>query len=200
VTARAGWAAAREAVASHFGPVDVLVNNAGIGPDLKTLDQTAPDYFDRMIAIKLVGTFNGIREFVPGMKARRKGHVVNTASMAGLTAMPRLGPYTAAKFGVVGMSEVLAAELQEHGVGVSVLCPGLVATRLRETSARAGVEQEMRSSPATAGGIDPAIVGDLVVEAIRQGHLHIVTHGGRADLAEKRMNQVLSAFERAPVR
>ena len=198
VTDRAGWAAARARVEAELGPVDVLVNNAGIGPDLKPLDETAPGYFDRMIAIKLTGTYNGIHEFVPGMKARRRGHVVNTASMAGLVASPRLGPYTAAKFAVVGMSEVLAAELKDHGIGVSVLCPGLIATRLGETSVRAGVDRPAGQS--TAAGLDPAIVGDLVIDAIRHNHLHIVTHREYAKGVERRMAQVLDAFARVPVR
>jgi NAD(P)-dependent dehydrogenase (short-subunit alcohol dehydrogenase family) len=202
VTDRAGWAAARATVEAKFGPVDVLVNNAGIGPDLKPLDEAAPAYFDLMIAIKLTGTFNGIHEFVPGMKARGRGHVVNTASMAGLTAMPRLGPYTAAKFGVVGLTEVLAAELAEHGVGASVLCPGLIATRLGETSARAGLDRPPQlAAPAGApAGLDPAIVGDLVIDAIRHNHLHIVTHREYGKGVARRMDKVLEAFERVPMR
>jgi NAD(P)-dependent dehydrogenase (short-subunit alcohol dehydrogenase family) len=199
VSDRTAWSAAREEAERQFGPVDVLVNNAGIGPSLHRLDEMDPARFDRMMAIKLTGTFNGIHEFVPGMRARRKGHVVNTASMAGLTASPLLGEYTAAKFAVVGLSEVLAQELREDGVGVSVLCPGLVATRLGETSVRAGVRPAERPH-GDDRGIDAAIVGDLVVEAIRDNRLHVVTHGEHRTFVERRMSRVLGAFDGIPQR
>jgi len=202
VADRSGWAAAREPIEHRLGPVDILVNNAGIGPDLKPLADTDPAYFDRMVAIKLTGTFNGVHTFVPGMRERRRGHVVNTASMAGLIASARLGPYTAAKFAVVGLSEVLRAELAEFGVGVSVLCPGLTATRLMETSARAGVDQPSgnpaRTSPQS--GIDPAVVGELVIDGIRHNRSHIVTHAEYADAASRRFEPILAAFDRVPVR
>jgi NAD(P)-dependent dehydrogenase (short-subunit alcohol dehydrogenase family) len=200
VTDREGWARARSLAEARFGPVDVLVNNAGIGADLKPLTDVSPGYFDRMIAIKLTGTFNGIHTFVPGMRERRRGHVVNTASMAGLIASARLGPYTAAKFGVVGLSEVLRAELEDHGVGVSVLCPGLIATRLGETSSRAGVDRAEVENAIRGKGIDPAIVGELVVEGIRHNRSHIVTHAEYVDAVKRRMVPVFAAFDRVPVR
>ncbi|MET0249362.1 MAG: SDR family oxidoreductase [Sphingobium sp.] len=197
VTDRAGWAAARAAVEARFGPVDILVNNAGIGPDLNRLDEMSAEHFDRLVAIKLTGSWNGIWEFVPGLRARRRGHVVNTASMAGLTAMARLGAYTAAKFAIVGMSEVLRAELEPDGVGVSVLCPGLIATRLGETSARAGVARasDMTGGDAAAQGMDPARVGDLVIAGIAANRMHIITHPDRRDAVEARMRSVLEAFD-----
>lgn len=195
VTDRAGWAAARAEVEARLGPVDILVNNAGIGPDFKSLADTDPAVFDRLLAIKLGGSFNGIHTFVPGMRERRRGHVVNTASMAGLMTIPNLGPYTTAKFGLVGMSEVLATELAEYGVGVSVLCPGLFATRLRETTGRAGIVP-VAPLQSTGDGEDPARVGDLVVDGIRGNHLHIITHGDRDGPVRERSDKVLAAFAR----
>jgi len=199
---RSGWARARLMVEERFGPVHVLVNNAGIGPDFNQLDEMPPRHFDQMIEVKLTGTFNGIHEFVPGMRARRRGHVVNTASMAGLVSNAKMGAYTAAMFGVVGMSEVLAAELAPDGVGVSVLCPGRIVTRLTETNLRAGVEQKpifakaiTENSPAP---MEASVVGDLVIEAIRGNHLHVVTHGNRIGEVERRVAPVLEAFSRAP--
>lgn len=197
VTDRAAWEAAKATVEAAFGPVDILVNNAGIGPDGRELADMRPESFDRLLAIKVTGTFNGVHTFAAGMSERGAGHVVNTASMAGLTASARLGAYTSAMFAVVGMSEVLAAELRPHGVGVSVLCPGLVATRLRETTIASG--NEILSSPASAGapvaGIDPLIVADLVLEGIRKGKLHIVTHGEYRDVVASRMARVVAAFD-----
>ena len=195
VTDRAGWASAQTAVEIRFGPVDILINNAGIGPDLNTLDSMPPEVFDLMIAIKLTGTFNGIHTFVPGMKARGRGHVVNTASMAGLIASAKLGAYTAAKFAVVGLTEVLRAEMAGSGVSASVLCPGLVATNLGATTARAGV-QRTRAGPSMSGGIDPAIVGGLVIEALREDWLHIVTHGEYRRFVAERAERLFAAFDR----
>lgn len=194
VADRGAWAAARDTVEQALGPVSILVNNAGIGPSLEPLDTADPAHFDRMIAIKITGTFNGIQCFVPGMRARGVGHVVNTASMAGLIASARLGPYTASKFAVVGMSEVLRAELEDAGIGVSVLCPGLVSTNL-------GSERRVRSgTPAISGGIDAAIVGTLVIDAIRNNRAHIVTHGEYLPVVSERAERILGAFDLAPIR
>ncbi len=196
VTDRDAWSQARDAVEADVGPVDILVNNAGIGPDLNRLAEMPPEHFDRLVAIKLSGTFNGIHTFVPGMRGRRRGHVVNTASMAGLTASPRLGAYTAAKFGVVGLSEVLRAELAEDGIGVSVLCPGLVATRLAETSELAGV-RKAAPTPSAQGGIDPMQVARQVVAAIREDRPYVITHAEHRPFVERRMNRILAAFDDA---
>jgi NAD(P)-dependent dehydrogenase (short-subunit alcohol dehydrogenase family) len=194
VTDRAGWDRMKTTVESAFGPVDILVNNAGIGPDLNHLDEMPPAHFDRLVAIKLTGTFNGIQTFVPDMRARRRGHVVNTASMAGLVATARLGAYTAAKFGVVGMSETLRLELADVGVGVSVLCPGLVATRLAETTARAGISRVSSVAP-SGEAMDPDRVGAMVVEAIATNRPYIITHPDRRELVALRMTAIVGAFD-----
>lgn len=203
VTDRAGWSGARAAVESRLGPVDILVNNAGIGPSFDRLDEMAYDTFDRMVAIKLGGTFAGIHEFVPGMRERRRGHVVNTTSMAGISAKPRLGAYTSAMFGVVGMSEVLAAELAEDGIGVTILCPGRVATRIEETSTIAGVRRSPTFTVPTGAAfptqkVDPAVVGELTLDAIRGNHLYVATHASRLAEAEGRMEPIREGFARAP--
>lgn len=197
---RDGWAAARGAVEARFGPVGILVNNAGIGPDGHALVDMAPVAFDRVIAIKLTGTFNGIATFGAEMRARGQGHIVNTASMAGLIAGAQLGAYTASKFAVVGLSEVLRAEMAPYGIGVSVLCPGLVRTNLGATTAAAGSDRVHASDQTTDAGIDPAIVGALVIDGIRSNKLHIVTHGDYRGHVERRMARVLGAFDRIPVR
>jgi NAD(P)-dependent dehydrogenase (short-subunit alcohol dehydrogenase family) len=201
---RDGWAAARIAVEERFGPVDILVNNAGIGPDGYPLADMDPTAFDRVIAIKLTGTFNGVATFGAGMRARGDSHIVNTASMAGLIALPNLGAYTASKFAVVGLSEVLREEMAPHGVGVSVLCPGLVRTNLGETTTSAGSERihavPVDSPAATDRGIDPAVVGKIVIEAMRENRLHIVTHGDYREQVAARMDRVVGAFDGVPVR
>ncbi|MET0376217.1 MAG: SDR family oxidoreductase [Rhizorhabdus sp.] len=197
---RDGWAAARVAVEQRFGPVDILVNNAGIGPDGHNLADMQPESFDRLVGIKLTGTFNGISTFAAGMRDRGEGHIVNTSSMAGLIAMAPLGAYCASKFAVVGLSEVLRAEMAPHGVGVSVLCPGLVRSNLAETTIAAGSDRKMTGGTSTAAGIDPMIVGELVIEAICANRLYIPTHGDYRDLVAKRMDRIVQAFDTVPVR
>lgn len=195
VTDRDAWAAAQARVEARFGPVDILVNNAGIGPDGYRLDEMSPEGFDRVIRINLTGVFNGVHMFAAGMRARGAGHIVNVASMAGLTASPRLGAYTAAKFGVVGLTEVLRAELAPAGVGASVLCPGLVTTRLAETTLAAGSARKDMPTSLSGSGIDPSHVGAAVVAAIRADRLYIVTHGEYRDTVAGRMAAMVGAFD-----
>jgi len=195
VTDRAGWAVAKERVEAEFGPVEILVNNAGVAPTTGSLADMTPESFDRMIDIKLGGTFNGIHTFAADMRERGEGHVVNTASMAGLMAIPGLGAYTASKFGVVGLSEVLWAEMKRHGVGVSVLCPGLVRTNLATNHPDRPADAEPVAMDA---GIDPSIVGRQVVDAIRADELYVITHGETRPMVAERVDRLLAAFDRAP--
>ncbi len=195
VTDRAGWALAKERVESQFGTVEILVNNAGIAPTTGPLADMAPESFDRMIDIKLGGTFNGIHTFAAGMRNRGAGHIVNTASMAGLMAIPGLGAYTASKFGVVGLSEVLYAEMARYGVGVSVLCPGLVRTNLATNHPDRPADADPVAMDA---GIDPATVGEQVVASIRANELYIITHGEHRPLVAERVDRLVAAFDAAP--
>src|SRR5688572_4540235 len=108
---RVAWASAKAEAEADFGPVDILVNNAGIAPIGRELADEAPDTFDLVIEVNLTGVFNGIATFAPGLRARGRGHIVNTASLAGLIVnTPGFGTYAIAKFGVVGMSEQLRVE------------------------------------------------------------------------------------------
>jgi len=195
---RDGWQDARHAAEEAFGPVEILVNNAGVGPDLTELADMVPENFERLVSIKLIGTFNGIHTFGAAMRDRGEGHIVNTASMAGLVATARLGAYTASKFAVVGMTEVLRAEMEPHGVGVSVLCPGLVRTNLGSDNAPSGRPIDL--PPGVDAGIDPALVGAQVVEAIRADELYIITHGERGPMVAERAARIQRAFDAAPKR
>lgn len=194
---RAAWELARVAAELRFGPVDVLVNNAGIGPDGRTLADADPDAFDRIVAIDLTSVFNGILTFARPMRERGCGHIVNNASLAGLTAFPKVGPYCAVKFGVVGMSEALRQEMEPFGVGVTLLCPGQVATRLRETTLAAGSD----ASPDLLGeepvGTDPQEIGDMVVEAIRANQFYLLPHDGLRHRVEARHAQIDAAWQDA---
>ena len=195
---RAALGEAKEATEKAFGPVEILFNNAGVAPGPDELADMSPEEFDLRVSIMLTGVFNGIHTFAAGMRDRGEGHIVNTASMAGLVASPRLGAYTTAKFGVVGLSEVLRAEMDRHGVGVSVLCPGLVRTNiglhgLSESEADAG-------RAIMAQGLDPSIVGGQVLDAIRRNELYIITHGEYGASVAERAARLQGAFDTAPVR
>jgi NAD(P)-dependent dehydrogenase (short-subunit alcohol dehydrogenase family) len=192
------WKAAKAEAEARFGPVDILVNNAGIGPDGRPLAQMEPESFDRLIAISLTGVFNGVWAFAGEMQARGRGHIVNVASMAGVMINPTIGAYTTAKFGVMGLSETLRVELKDSGVGVSILCPGRIETRLSETTRAAGSEHPGGSSSVSAKALDAGFVGDLVVDAIRNNELYILTHGEYAKYVNRRGEALAAAFARTP--
>ncbi|GAA1252870.1 SDR family NAD(P)-dependent oxidoreductase [Oryzihumus leptocrescens] len=125
------------------GPVDVMVNNAGIalGGLLEELDER---HWDRALAVNLGGVVNGVRAVYPHMSARRGGHILNTASLAGLIPAPAMLPYTTTKHAVVGLSTGLRAEAAALGIGVTVLCPGFVDTPL--------LDEVYEAPPSIAGG------------------------------------------------
>ena len=122
--------AAAEEVRAAMGPVSVLVNNAGIAAGGYFLD-TSYESWSEILAVNLLGVVHSCRAFVPAMAAGGQGgHVVNIASMLGYTGVRGAGAYCTSKFGVVGFSESLRAELSDHGVGVSAICPGMVRTNI----------------------------------------------------------------------
>ena len=174
---RHGWAEAKRESEARFGPVDVLVNNAGIGPDGHEITEMRPESFDMTIAINLVAVFNGIHAFAGDMKSRRSGHIVNTASMNGVIAgMARYGAYAASKHGVVGLSEALRAELEPFGIGVSVLCPGPVLSDMPETSRLLGNDAPAKRWPDGTIGMEPILAGRIVLRSIELNLSHILTH------------------------
>ena len=167
----------------RFGTVHVVCNNAGVGPLAAIADLTMADWH-WIIGVNLYGVIHGVQTFLPVLQANEDGgHIVNTASMAGLVAPPRLGAYSVTKFGVVALTEVLAAELAQTGskVGVSVLCPGVVRTNI-------GTSSRNRPAHLAGGGlkdvdiarednplyrwISPQEAGGAAVRAIKRGDLY----------------------------
>jgi len=134
VTSDADWADAREWVSSRWGGLDVLVNNAGIATGGR-IDVVSLAEWQGVIDINLLGVVRGCRSFVPMMKAQESGHIVNTASLAGLVHPPAMASYTAVKAGVVAISETLSYELAPWNIDVSAICPGFFRTNLASSLA-----------------------------------------------------------------
>ena len=111
---------------------DVLVNCAGIGI-MAEIENTTPEEWHRIIGVNLLGPINCVAAFLPGMKLNGRGHIVNIASAAGLSALPTLGAYSTTKFGLVGYSETLAAECAPHRINVTTVCPGTTVTPILDS-------------------------------------------------------------------
>lgn len=193
---REGWARIKAEAEGRFGPVDVLANNAGIGPDGMGFADIAPESFDRIVGINLVGVFNGVHMFAADMRARGKGHIVNTSSVAGLfAAAPGTSAYGAAKFGVTAMSEALRVELAPHGVGVSVVCPGFVATNIIGNTARiSGVASDYDGGGFPPDAMTPAAAGEIVARGIEADDLYVLTHPKMWPMVEGRHQAIEAAF------
>jgi NAD(P)-dependent dehydrogenase (short-subunit alcohol dehydrogenase family) len=206
VTDRAGMAAAADESERVFGKVHVLVNNAGVGIQGPFSGITYADW-DFGLAVNLGGVINGLQTFLPRMRAHGEGgHVVNTASLAALVPMPApFVIYVAAKAAVVTISETIRAELMEQNIGVSVLCPGPIRTNIHELSKNRppqfGVGDAFRLAEQSGttrvpfpSMMEPSEVGALVLKAIRNDELYIITHGEWRPGAEARHAAILAAM------
>ncbi|MDT0200907.1 SDR family NAD(P)-dependent oxidoreductase [Nocardioides sp. AE5] len=193
-------------VESKLGPVSLLFNNAGVTGGESTAKMTYESW-DWMLDINLGGVINGVQTFMPRMIERGEGgHIVNTASGAGLVVIGAGVMYSAAKFGVVGMSEALWHGLSKYGIGVSILCPGYVSTGIVDNSIafRTG-DDGTDPAPDTAkrensrhsieGGVSPDFVGDIVLNAIKGKHLYVYTDRMIEPYLEERHKMLTSAFE-----
>jgi NAD(P)-dependent dehydrogenase (short-subunit alcohol dehydrogenase family) len=172
----------------RFGGAHVLCNNAGVALAAPIWEHTLEDW-RWLLGVNLWGVVHGVRTFVPLMlEAKTPGHVVNTASVAGLTSAPGLGAYNVSKHAVVTLSETLAKDLELAGapIKVSVLCPGFVNTRIldsaRNRPADLGSERERPSElegvvrSLIAAGMPPAEVASHVVRAIEEERFYVLTH------------------------
>jgi len=131
ITVEAGWAAAVEAATSAFGGIDVLINNAGI-IRVKPLVETTLEEFHKVLETDLVGAFLGMKAVFGTMRARGGGSIVNFSSVQGLEGRDRMSAYTAAKFGVRGLTKTAAIEFGAHGIRVNTLFPGPTKTKMTE--------------------------------------------------------------------
>ncbi len=202
VTDREAFAAARDAAIDRFGGVQLLFNNAGVNASAPFHELSYADW-DWVMGVNLGGVINGMVTLLPELiRHGADSHVVNTASMGGLVGLRALGPYNASKFGVVGLSECLRNDMAdaETGVGVSVLCPGIVKTSLgtseRNRPAELGGGAPAEPTPAsraTESGMDPQELGRRVLSAVEEERFFIATHPEFRDLVVARNRAVDAA-------
>lgn len=204
-------AALAEKTIEAFGAVHLLCNNAGVATNGTVWESSLTDW-EWVLGVNLWGVIHSVRIFVPIMLAQdTECHVVNTASMSGLISFPRGSVYAVSKHGVVTLSEALHHELAELGgkVKVSVLCPGLVQTRIVDCARNRPERLASRTSmgPVEAAGwetlrqqmqtaMPPAQVADMVFQAIREERFYILTHPEGKDSIRTRMEDILQ--ERNP--
>jgi NAD(P)-dependent dehydrogenase (short-subunit alcohol dehydrogenase family) len=142
---------------ARFGRIDVLVNNAAAphGADRRLVWEVPEEAWDLVLDVNLKGTFLMSRAVIPHMLSRRSGRIVNMASVSGKRGTPRRGADTASKFGVIGLTQVLAQELAAHGITVNAICPGSVDTSRRESTSRRERALAERDPGAPALGLPP---------------------------------------------
>ncbi|RED16352.1 short-subunit dehydrogenase [Parasphingopyxis lamellibrachiae] len=182
-----------QACYDRFRGCDYLINNAGIAI-YKPLVDTSEEDWNRVIGVNLLGIANGISAFMPRMTAAQtSGHIVNIASMAGLLPLEGFGIYVATKFAVVGLSEVLAKELDSTRISVTVACPGWIATAIQPTDPDA---PQPSFPPELSRVIAPGEAARIILDAMLAKRLHAPTHPEWRDTVAARSETVVEAFER----
>jgi NAD(P)-dependent dehydrogenase (short-subunit alcohol dehydrogenase family) len=195
---------------AHFGRADIVFTNAGVAVSGPTAEMSHADW-EWLMAVNMWGPIHGVEAFVPRMiEAGNGGHVLFTASFAGLVPNVGLGPYCVTKYGVVALAEVLYRELREHGIGVSVLCPMRVATNIgtsernRPTEyggpeATHPVPDQDEANPDLAGRVLPVEeVAAQVAASVYTNRLYIVPHGESRAMVRRRFERIDAAFEEVP--
>jgi NAD(P)-dependent dehydrogenase (short-subunit alcohol dehydrogenase family) len=201
--------AAGHAALQKFGALHIAVNNAGVAMHGTPVEAVTLQEWDWVIGVNVKGVINGIRTFVPMIRAHGEpGHVVNTGSMSSLFVRPNRnqGAYAMTKYAVLALSEALEQELQDTPIGVSILCPGGVDTAIFNSAAtrpdRFGgsyqrPQQEALKSAFATGMLAPETVGRRVLQAIRDNEFYILTHTNERNAISKRFDRLSAAFDRA---
>jgi NAD(P)-dependent dehydrogenase (short-subunit alcohol dehydrogenase family) len=188
----------------HFGAAHIVCNNAGVSV-FGEIAQAPHSDWEYTMRVNFWGVAHGIEIFAPRLIAQRAGgHIVNTASMAGLVGMQWLGIYCASKFAVVGISEALSREIKPHGIGVSVLCPMIVDTEITANSERLRpAALGGRGAPPPAAGAQPPMAGGIVavpdvaarvLRGIERGDLYILTHPEQREFLRRRAERLDAVF------
>ena len=200
-----------EAGDAHYGRVHILCNNAGVVAGGPVGELTYADW-DWVLGVNLQGVISGLQEYVPLIKSHGEGgHIVNTASILGHMTGPRQAIYAATKYAVVGLSESARADLEPHNIGVSALCPGMIATNIigsdrnrPDELADAGSDfvDGMRDNIDTmfkTQGLNPDRVGEQVVHGIRNNKPFIFTHAGLKEGIDARFQTIMASFDGSEV-
>lgn len=194
---------AADATIAAFGKIHLVCNNAGVSVTgaLGTISQRDWDW---ILGVNLRGAIHGMDVFTPLIEAHGEGgYFVNTASMGGMIASATHEPYIATKFALVGMSEGWAEQLRPKGIGMIILCPGFVRTRIFESRRnRAGGADKPVDAAAKAAveaGIPAGHVAEMVVEAMRDGDLYVFTNPEFEPLVRARFDRILAAFEKPKI-
>ena len=211
VTDRDQYQAVAAEVEKDFGKVHVICNNAGVYRG-GALDSVTYKDWDWIMGVNVGGVVNGVQTWVNRIKAHGEGgHIVNTASMAGVITSPGLGVYNTSKYAVVGLSEALRDDLAEQGIGVSVLCPGMVQTKILESERTRPDAFEPSDETAQAAaaahsevmhlamntGIEPAEVAQLVVDGVKANQLYLFPHPELKDSVASRFDEMMGSFGEA---
>ena len=210
VSSREAMTQAADQVEARFGPVSLLFNNAGINL-FQTIEESSYDDWDWVMGVNLHGPINGVMTFVPRMIAAGKGgYIVNTASMAGFLSAGKPGIYNTTKFAVRGMSESLRASLAPHGIGVSVLCPGLVKSYiyasddvrpedLKASAKPVDIENVKRLAEIHEFGMESDVIAARVLDAMREDRFYIFSHPEFKDELRELFDEILLDFRDYPV-
>jgi len=214
VTSVESLAAAAKEIVAQAGGVNLLCANAGVLARIGSLAEHTIEDWEYTLSVNVMGIVKTVAAFLPALRKRAPdAHIVTTASLGGLVSNVRapLGAYIASKYACVGYSEMLRAELAGQGIGVSVLCPGVVASNLTATSAENRPDafgEQVAPQLAAAGGagggsaLPPPVrampaedVGPIVIRAIRANRLHALTHPQTRPLVEARFRAMLEDFD-----
>ncbi|MFM2099777.1 MAG: hypothetical protein RLZZ366_1316 [Pseudomonadota bacterium] len=209
VSSRDAMAKAADEVEAKFGPVTLLFNNAGINL-FQTIEDSSYSDWDWVMGVNLHGPINGVMTFVPRMIAHGKGgYIVNTASMAGWLASGSPGIYNTTKFAVRGMSESLRYSLAPHGIGVSIVCPGLVKSYIyasddiRPDALKAGAkpidtENVKRLAEFHEFGMEPDEIAARILDGMRENRTYIFSHPDHKEEVAELFQEYLADYRDYP--
>jgi NAD(P)-dependent dehydrogenase (short-subunit alcohol dehydrogenase family) len=207
VTSRESMQRTADEIKAHFGKVHILCNNAGVAVAGAVQDLTYEDW-DWCLGVNLNGVINGMQSFLPLMTQHKEGgHMINTSSILGHLAFASQAVYCASKYAVLGISEAARADLAPINIGVSTLCPGMIATNIVRSDrnrpsdlGKGGLykdpdQTDVLDAQFKSDGLSPDTVGTQVVHAIKQNKPYIFTHAGLAEGIEARFQRILADFD-----
>ena len=211
---RARFAEAADEVEARLGPVSLLFNNAGVNL-FQTIENSSYDDWDWVLGVNFNGVINGVMTFAPRMKARslsgevKGGHITNTASMAAFIAAGAPGIYNTAKFAVRGLSYSLRHSMYQYGIGVSVVCPGLVKSYIyasddvRPDALKGEMKPVDRAAVERLAGIhefgmEPDVIGARILDGIRENRANIFTHPDHKDELRELFEEILADYRDYP--